>query len=118
MPLQPGEDPFTQLRKEKKERAQKQTKQQLANVKQAWKAGGAAAVPATLRLAAALPDKGRSKPVKRKELRDEVRGLGTGGERRVCVCGGGWGREVVGTACSRPWTQPLTNSSEGSWGTR
>jgi hypothetical protein len=48
-------------------------KQQLANVKQAAKAGGARAVPATLRLAAALPSKGRSKPTKRKELRDEVR---------------------------------------------
>jgi hypothetical protein len=71
--LQPGEDPFTLLRQEKKERQKKQNKQQLANVKQALKTGGAAAVPATLRLAATLPDKGKGKPTKRRELRDEVR---------------------------------------------
>eukprot|EP00879_Flechtneria_rotunda_P032375 GHRR01035571.1.p1 GENE.GHRR01035571.1~~GHRR01035571.1.p1 ORF type:complete len:249 (+),score=92.20 GHRR01035571.1:471-1217(+) len=71
--LQPGEDPFTQLRKEKKERQQLHSKQQLANVKQAIKQGGAAAVPATLRLAATLPEKGRGKPIKRKELRDEIK---------------------------------------------
>lgn len=70
---QPGEDPFTQMRQEKRERIKTQHKQQLANVKQAAKAGGAAAVPATLRLASALPSKGRGKPTKRKELRDEVR---------------------------------------------
>jgi regulator of ribosome biosynthesis len=69
---QPGEDPFTLLRQEKKERQKKQNKQQLANVKQAIKTGGAAAVPATLRLAATLPDKGKGKPTKRRELRDEV----------------------------------------------
>jgi hypothetical protein len=43
-------------------------------VKQAIKTGGAAAVPATLRLAATLPDKGKGKLTKRRELRDEVRG--------------------------------------------
>lgn len=71
---QPGEDPFTQLRQEKRDRIKQQSKQQAANIKQAVKTGGAAAVPATLRLAAALPGKGNAKPVKRKELRDEVRG--------------------------------------------
>jgi regulator of ribosome biosynthesis len=71
--LQPGEDPFTLLRQEKRERVKHQQKQQLANVKQAVKESGAAAVPATLRLAAALPNKGKGKPTKRKELRDEVR---------------------------------------------
>eukprot|EP00882_Tetradesmus_deserticola_P023738 GHRQ01025848.1.p2 GENE.GHRQ01025848.1~~GHRQ01025848.1.p2 ORF type:complete len:144 (+),score=43.50 GHRQ01025848.1:702-1133(+) len=71
--LQPGEDPFTLLRQEKRDRQKKQNKQQLANVKQALKTGGAAAVPATLRLAATLPDKGKGKPTKRRELRDEVR---------------------------------------------
>jgi hypothetical protein len=70
--LQPGEDPFTLLRQEKRERVKHQQKQQLANVKQAVKESGAAAVPATLRLAAALPNKGKGKPTKRKELRDEV----------------------------------------------
>jgi len=75
---QPGEDPFTQLRQEKRERIKKQSKQQAANVKQAVKAGGPASVPATLRLAAALPGKGNAKPVKRKELRDEVGSNDTG----------------------------------------
>lgn len=70
--MQPGEDPFTQLRQEKRDRLKKQNKQQLANVKQAVKTSGAAAVPTTLRLAAALPEKGKGKPAKRKELRDEV----------------------------------------------
>jgi hypothetical protein len=70
--LQPGEDPFSLLKQEKKDRQKKQNKQQLANVKQAIKTGGAAAVPATLRLAATLPDKGKGKPTKRRELRDEV----------------------------------------------
>lgn len=74
MYLQPGEDPFTQLRQEKRERVKKQHKQQAANTKLAMKAGGAEAVPATLRLAASLPEKGKGKPTKRKELRDEVRG--------------------------------------------
>lgn len=72
MHLQPGEDPFTQLRQEKRDRLKKQNQQQTANVKQAVKSGGAAAVPATLRLAATLPEKGKGKPTKRKEMRDEV----------------------------------------------
>lgn len=71
--LQPGEDPFTLLRQEKRERIKGQQKQQLANVKQAIKSSGPTSVPATLRLAAALPTKGKGKPNKRKELRDEVR---------------------------------------------
>lgn len=71
--VQPGEDPFTIMRQEKRERIRTQQKQQLANVKTAMQAGGAAAVPATLRLAAALPTKGKgAPPTKRKELRDEV----------------------------------------------
>jgi hypothetical protein len=85
--LQPGEDPFSLLKQEKKDRQKKQNKQQLANVKQAIKTGGAAAVPATLRLAATLPDKGKGKPTKRRELRDEVRRLlGFGGSRAKDDC--------------------------------
>lgn len=70
--VQPGEDPFTIMRHEKRERIKTQQKQQLANVKTAMQSGGAAAVPATLRLAAALPTKGKGAPTKRKELRNEV----------------------------------------------
>jgi hypothetical protein len=71
--VQPGEDPFTKQRQDKKERVKKQQKQQLANVKAAVKAGGMAALPPTLRLAAALPEHGKGRPAKRKELHDEVR---------------------------------------------
>ena len=60
------------MRAEKRERVKKQQQQQAANVKAAMKSGGAAAVPSTLRLAASLPSKGKGKPTKRKDLRDEV----------------------------------------------
>ncbi len=69
---QVGEDPFTKQRQEKKERVKKQEKQQLANLKAAAKAGGAGALPPTLRLAAALPEHGKGRPAKRKELKGEV----------------------------------------------
>ncbi|KAI3432847.1 hypothetical protein D9Q98_010431 [Chlorella vulgaris] len=69
----PGEDPFTKQRQDKKERAKKQQKQQLANLKAAVKAGGMAALPPTLRLAAALPEHGKGRPAKRKELHDELK---------------------------------------------
>ena len=51
----------------------KQAKAQLSNLKAAAKAGGKGALPPTLRLAAALPEHGKGKPVKRKELAGEVR---------------------------------------------
>jgi hypothetical protein len=50
----------------------KQQKQQLGNLKVAAKAGGAGALPPTLRLAATLPDHGKGQPAKRKELHAEV----------------------------------------------
>ncbi|KAL4446233.1 hypothetical protein ABPG77_003040 [Micractinium sp. CCAP 211/92] len=68
-----GEDPFTKQRQEKKERVKKQEKQQLANLKAAAKAGGAGALPPTLRLAAALPEHGKGRPAKRKELKGELK---------------------------------------------
>jgi hypothetical protein len=70
---QPGEDPFTKQRTDKRERVRKQAKQQLANAKAAAKAG---TLPPTLRLAAALPEHGKGRPAKRKEMRDEVGRLG------------------------------------------
>lgn len=69
---QVGEDPFTKQRQEKNERIKKQAKQQLTNLKAAAKAGGTAALPPTLRLAATLPEHGKGRPVKRKELHGEV----------------------------------------------
>ena len=67
------EDPFTRLRREKKERVKKQETQQLSNLKSAVKSGGKGALPATLKLAAALPDHGRGKPTKRKEFKAEIK---------------------------------------------
>lgn len=67
------EDPFTRLSKEKKERVKKQDSQQLANLKNAVKTGGKGALPATLKLAATLPEHGRGAPTKRKELVPELK---------------------------------------------
>jgi hypothetical protein len=69
--IQPGEDPFTRLRQEKRQRIKEQSGRQLANAKLAAKAG---ALPATLRLAANLPEKGKGKHHKRKDLKGEVGG--------------------------------------------
>lgn len=67
------EDPFTRMKKEKKERIKKQEARQLGNLKAAAKAGGRGVLPATLRLAANLPEHGRGKPTKRKELLSELK---------------------------------------------
>ena len=60
----------------------KQQKQQLGNLKAAAKAGGTAVLPPTLRLAAALPEHGKGRPAKRKELHSEVCGCRAGLEGR------------------------------------
>ena len=67
------EDPFTKMRKEKKQRVKKNEAQQLANLKAAAKSGGKQVLPATLKLAASLPEHGRGKPTKRKELKGELK---------------------------------------------
>jgi regulator of ribosome biosynthesis len=67
------EDPFTLLAREKKERVKRQDKRQVANLKNAVKAGGAGALPPTLRLAAALPEHGRGAPARRRELQPELK---------------------------------------------
>jgi regulator of ribosome biosynthesis len=67
------EDPFTRKLKEKKERVKKNEKQRLGNLKNAVKEGGAAALPATLKLAASLPEHGRGVPSKRKEMLHELK---------------------------------------------
>ncbi|GAB4814848.1 hypothetical protein N2152v2_001894 [Parachlorella kessleri] len=66
-----GDDPFTKQRQERKDRVKKQAKQQLSNLKAATKAG--ATLPPTLRLAAALPEHGKGRPVKRKEYQGELK---------------------------------------------
>ncbi len=71
---QVGEDPFTKLKQEKRERVKDQQKRQLQNIKASAKAvGSSAAVPPTLKLAAALPAHGKGKPTKRKDMHDDVR---------------------------------------------
>lgn len=71
---QVGEDPFTKLKQEKRERVKDQQKRQLQNVKASAKAvGSSAALPPTLKLAAALPAHGKGKPTKRKDMHDDVR---------------------------------------------
>ena len=66
------EDPFSKSRKEKKARVKKQDARQLANLKAAAKEGGTEALPATLKLAASLPEHGKGKPMKRKEMLPEL----------------------------------------------
>ena len=80
MPVaQVGEDPFTKLKQEKKERVREQQKRQLGNIKANAKASGkggaagaAVALPPTLRLAAGLPAHGKGKPAKRSEIKEDV----------------------------------------------
>lgn len=73
---QPGEDPFTRMEKEKKERVRNNKKQQAENLKEAVAKGGTAALPPTLKLAAVLTSQGQgNKPTKRKEFKNDVSGL-------------------------------------------
>lgn len=67
---QVGQDPFSQQKAQKAKVIKEQEKRQVANLKVSAKQG---AHPATLRLAAALPEKGRGRPAKRKELAGDVR---------------------------------------------
>lgn len=71
--LQPGEDPFSKMKQERKQRVAANEGRQLANSKYALKHGGKGAVPNTLKLAATLPEHGKGQPTKRKELRSNVR---------------------------------------------
>lgn len=73
--LQVGDDPFSKQKRDKKARVAKQEKAQLANLKAAAKSGGKGALPPTLRLAAALPEHGRGRPVRHKDYKQEVRAL-------------------------------------------
>jgi regulator of ribosome biosynthesis len=71
--VQVGEDPFTKLKAEKQERVKAQHNRQLANIKASAKsAGSSAALPPTLKLAAVLPEHGKGRPAKRKEMQEDV----------------------------------------------
>lgn len=67
---QVGDDPFTQLEAEKRERVKSNKKRQSENVKAMSKAGHA--LPPTLKLAAGLPEHGTGRGQKRKALQTEV----------------------------------------------
>ena len=70
---QEGSDPFTDMRQGKKDRMKLNDKQHMGNLKAAMKASGPGALPATLKLAASLPEHGKGKPTKRKDLEADVR---------------------------------------------
>ena len=56
------------MRQGKKDRMKMNDKQHMGNLKAAMKASGPGALPATLKLAASLPEHGKGKPTKRKDL--------------------------------------------------
>ena len=61
-------------------------KRQLQNIKTSAKAvGSSAALPPTLKLAAALPAYGKGKPTKRKDMHDDVRFSSSSDLRQSCV---------------------------------
>jgi len=69
----PGFDPFSELRKEKKERVRANQKQREANLKAIAKDSGRAALPATVKLTAgALTETSGNKVGRRKHLRGEI----------------------------------------------
>jgi regulator of ribosome biosynthesis len=70
--MQAGEDPFSQMKKDKAGRMKAGKKLELANVKNALKKAGRGAVPPTLKLAASLPEHGRGRPTKQMELKEDV----------------------------------------------
>ena len=74
--MQPGEDPFAALKKEKKQKVQAQSQRQAANLKATAKQRGQAGLPPTLSLAAALPEHGKGAPVKRRDMKSDVSAAG------------------------------------------
>ena len=60
---------------ERKGKVKAGKKRELANVKNSLKKLGKASVPSTLKLAASLPEHGKGKPSKRKELIQDVSSL-------------------------------------------
>ena len=72
MCFQVGDDPFLQMENDRKGKVKAGKKRELANVKNSLKKIGKSAVPTTLKLAATLPEHGKGKPTKRKELVSDV----------------------------------------------
>uniref|UniRef100_A0A061RH30 Ribosome biogenesis regulatory protein n=1 Tax=Tetraselmis sp. GSL018 TaxID=582737 RepID=A0A061RH30_9CHLO len=69
-----GTDPFTQARKEKKERVAKNAKQQKENLKRSAKAGGKSVLPASLQLVTDLgTGPGKERSARRRHLKDEIK---------------------------------------------
>ncbi|CAG9463540.1 unnamed protein product [Pedinophyceae sp. YPF-701] len=69
----PGSDPFTELAKKKKERVKKNQAQREANLKEAQRVGGNAALPATVRLGKGLGSAGGGTKQRRKDAVGELK---------------------------------------------
>ncbi|KAK9841014.1 hypothetical protein WJX81_005502 [Elliptochloris bilobata] len=120
-----GEDPFTRAHAEKRERVKAQAGRQLANAKASAKAMGArapplaAALPPTLQLAASLPEHGRGRPVKRREIRDDIKaasrqaGVSTasGGKFDAVLPGEKPGERAAPGKCKRPLVDKVADRS-------
>ena len=61
------------MRQAKRERTKKNEKQQMGNLKVALKQSGPRSLPGTVRLAASLPEHGKGRPSKRKDMEEDVR---------------------------------------------
>lgn len=70
--MQVGSDPFAEEKVKKQERVKQNKASQLANL--TGSRGGGGGIPASVQLAAKLPEHGRGKPTKRKQMERTVRG--------------------------------------------
>ncbi|XP_042465413.1 ribosome biogenesis regulatory protein homolog [Zingiber officinale] len=90
---EPGEDPFSKRKAEKKKRVEKQEKNRLGNLKQAAKAG---ALPSHIQLAAtALPITGTRTDVPRKSSKEELENV-AGMAATATASGGKFDRKLSG----------------------
>lgn len=90
---EPGEDPFSKRKDEKKKRVDKQEKNRLQNLKQAFKAGD---LPSHIQLAAtALPITGTQKIIPKKASKEELEGV-AGMAATATASGGKFDKKLPG----------------------
>jgi regulator of ribosome biosynthesis len=77
--VQVGADPFTEEKAQKRERVKRNKASQLANLTGA-RGGAPAGIPASVQLAGSLPEHGRGRPTKRKDMQPMVRRCPTVGQ--------------------------------------
>lgn len=93
------------MERDKKGRVKAGKKRELANVKNTLKKVGKSAVPSTLKLAATLPEHGKGKPTKRKELVEDVRlllyfkGIRVSKPQQRALLGGQYDQAVILDGC-------------------